>query len=163
MRIAGLVIVLLIILMVPTGGTGAPAAAPRHFIAVLSGDEEVPRATTRASGLAVFELNPAGTALQYWLTLVNIENLLMAHIHIAPAGQNGAIVVWLYPSAPPPRLISGTTSGDIATGTITAANFAGPLARQPFSALVTALDAGNAYVNAHTSRLPGGEVRGQIR
>lgn len=165
MRIAGLVIVLLIILMVPTGGSGAPApaAAPRYLMAVLSGDEEVPRATTGASGLAVFELNPAGTALQYWLTIVNIQNLQMAHIHIAPAGQNGEVVVWLYPSAPPPRLISGITSGDVATGTITAANFAGPLARQPFRALITALDAGNAYVNAHTSRLPGGEIRGQIR
>ena len=165
MRIAGLVIVLLIILTVPTGWTSAqaPAAAPRYFIAYLSGDEEVPRATTRATGLAVFELNPARTALQYWLTLVTIENLLMAHIHIAAAGQNGPVVVWLYPSAPPPRLISGITSSDIASGTITAANFDGPLARQPFSALVTALDAGNAYVNAHTSRLPGGEIRGQIR
>lgn len=87
----------------------------------------------------------------------------MAHIHIAAAGQNGPVVVWLYPSAPPPRLISGITSSDVASGTITAANFDGPLARQPFSALVTALDPGNAYVNAHTSRLPGGEIRGQIR
>jgi hypothetical protein len=61
----------------------------------------------------------------------------------------------------------------VAAGTITAANLTGPLAGQPLSALVDAIEAGNTYVNAHTNDgvapvtgepgdIPGGEVRGQI-
>jgi hypothetical protein len=51
----------------------------------------------------------------------------------------------------------------LATGTITAADLVGPLAGQPLSALVDAMEAGETYVNVHTSQFPAGEIRGQIR
>jgi len=67
----------------------------------------------------------------------------------------------------------GRHDGVLAEGTFTAANFIGPLANQPMSALLAAMDAGNAYVNVHTNDgvaptntgpgdFPGGEIRGQI-
>lgn len=95
--------------------------------------------------------------------MANIENVTHAHIHMAPAGSNGAIVAWLYPGGPPAQLIPGRSSGTLGEGTITAASLVGPLAGQPLSALVSALDTGNAYVNVHTTQFPGGEVRGNIR
>ncbi|MDO8578369.1 MAG: CHRD domain-containing protein [Dehalococcoidales bacterium] len=73
------------------------------------------------------------------------------------------MVVWLYPSQPPAQLIPGTFNGVLAEGTITAANLVGPLAGMDFSDLITAMEAGNAYVNIPTSAHPGGEIRGQIR
>ena len=73
------------------------------------------------------------------------------------------IVAWLYPSAPPQQLIPGRSSGTLGEGTITAADLVGPLAGQRLSDLVAAIDAGNAYVNVHTSQFPSGEVRGQVR
>jgi len=100
----------------------------------------------------------------------------MAHIHIGIPGVNGPITVWLYPStAPTPGpLGSGRHDGILAQGTITAANLTGPLASQPLSSLVSALNGGTAYVNVHTNDgvgvvntgpgdFPGGEIRGDVR
>jgi CHRD domain len=141
----------------------------------LSGDEEVPANASKARGNAIFQLNAAGDALDYKLIVANIENAFMAHIHMAPPGVNGGIVVWLYPSTAvspnPPG--GGRLDGVIATGSITAANLQGALAGQSLSDLVAAIKAGNTYVNVHTSDgveppdtgpgdFPGGEIRGQV-
>jgi hypothetical protein len=133
-----------------------------NFRAHLSGDQEVPPADTRATGQAVFQLSKDGTALSYRLIVANIQNVTMAHIHLAPAGVNGPVVVWLYPSAPPPQLIPGRSSGVLATGVITEDDLVGPLAGADFSELIDAIKEGDTYVNVHTSQFPGGEVRGQI-
>jgi hypothetical protein len=133
------------------------------WYAPLTSAEEVPRNTSQATGQAAFELVQGGNALRYWLFINNLQDPTMAHIHIGAAGQNGPVSVWLYPPAPPPRPIAGSVTSMIGDGTITAANMTGPLQGQPFSALITALNNGTAYVNVHTNQFPGGEIRGQIR
>lgn len=143
---------------------GVALAASGNFRTHLTGAYEVPVAVdTRAQGQAIFQLNNAGDELSYRLIASNIENVIMAHIHLAPAGSNGPVVVWLHPSGPPPPpAMPGRHNGVLATGVITAANLTGPLAGQPLSALVAAIEAGNTYVNVHTSQNPTGEIRGQI-
>jgi hypothetical protein len=141
----------------------AAASQTRNFVAPASGAQEVPAADTLARGNAVFQVSKDGTEISYKLIVANIENVTMAHIHLAPAGVNGPVVVWLYPSAPPPQLIEGRFDGILAEGVITEADLVGPLAGQPLSALIEAMAAGNTYINVHTSQYPGGEVRGQIR
>jgi len=128
-----------------------------------TGDNEVPPNGSQAQAQANLKLSDDGTSLSFKLNVANIENVTQAHIHMAPAGSNGGIVAWLYPSGPPLQLIPGRSSGTLGEGTITAGDLTGPLAGQPLSALVAAIDAGNAYVNVHTSQFPGGEVRGQVR
>jgi hypothetical protein len=95
---------------------------------------------------------------------------------MAPAGSNGNIVVWLYPSTTPNvtgPLGAGRIDGVLVTGTITAADLINDLAGHPLSDLVAALDGGNAYVNLHTNDgvaptntgpgdFPGGEIRGNL-
>lgn len=141
--------------------TGVATAQRGYYIAYPNGDEEVPRVTTQASGMCVFQLTPQG--LNYWLFVNNLENTMQAHIHVGPSGQNGPVVLWLYPAAPPPVQLPGVTSRFIGVGTGTAANLVGPLAGQPLTALIAAIEAGNAYCNVHTMRFGGGEIRGQIR
>ena len=86
----------------------------------------------------------------------------MAHIHLAPAGENGPIVVWLYPEAPPPQLIEGIFTGVLATGTFGAEDLVGPLAGATMAELMEQLGPADAYVNVHTSANPAGEIRGQL-
>lgn len=139
------------------------AQQAKNFRAHLSGDQEVPPNSSLAQGQAIFQLSKDGTELSYKLIVANLEDLHMAHIHLAPAGSNGGVVAWLYPSAPPAVMLPGTTNGILAEGVIKAANLRGALATKPLSALIYAMSAGNTYVNVHTMPLfPGGEIRGQI-
>ena len=138
------------------------AKQAKNFRAHLSGDQEVPANESIAQGQATFQLSKDGTELSYKLIVANLEDLHMAHIHLAPAGSNGGVVVWLYPSAPPALMLPGTTNGILAEGVIRAGNLRGALANKPLSALIDAMSAGNTYVNVHTMLFPGGEIRGQI-
>lgn len=164
-------------LLVPVLGAVAVAAAGLNgnFGTHLKGRFEVPAHATHAQGQAIFKVGADGQSLEYTLIASNIENVFMAHIHMAPAGVNGPIVVWLYPStAPVPGPVGGgRTDGVLASGTITAANLVGPLTGHPLSDLVTLLENGGAYVNVHTNDgvdgvdtgpgdFPGGEIRGQV-
>jgi hypothetical protein len=156
-------LVTLLVIMALFVAVGAVSANRGAFVAPASGDQEVPPADTRARGQAVFQLSRDGTELHYKLIVANIENVTMAHIHLAPAGVNGPVVVWLYPDSPPPELIPGRFSGILAEGVITDADLVGLLAGQTVADLVAEIEAGNAYINVHTSQFPAGEVRGQIR
>lgn len=135
----------------------------RNFRTHLKGANEVPAVQTRAQGQATFKLNKAGDAIDYKLIVSNIENVLMAHIHNAPAGTNGGVVVWLYPASPPPQLIEGRFDGVLAEGTITEDNFVGSLAGQSLDDLLELMNSGETYVNVHTTQNPAGEIRGQIQ
>ena len=146
-----------------TSGLGSPAQVSAHNMGThLTGSEEVPARDTNAQGQAIFHVNEDGTAISYKLNVANIENVLQAHIHLAPAGSNGGIVAWLYPSAPPLQLIPGRSQGTLGEGEITAASLVGSLAGKPLSALLDAMRSGGAYVNVHTSQFTPGEIRGQI-
>lgn len=143
------------------GAGGADARMPvLNFTAPLSGDQEVPPVDTDATGLAQFQYK--NDVLTYKLIVANIDDVRMSHIHLAPAGSNGGVVVWLYPDGPPPQLIPGTTQGILAEGTITADDLVGELAGQTLEDLLAEMAAGNAYVNVHTVAHGGGEIRGQI-
>jgi hypothetical protein len=161
------------------GTTASPQSNGGNFGTPLASREEVmpPGVVndSRARGNATFQLSADGSELSYQLSVANIDNAFMSHIHLAAAGTNGPIVVWLYPStAPSPAPVAGgRLDGVIARGTITAANLVGPLSGQPLSALLEALRNGTAYVNVHTNDgvdpqntgpgdFPGGEIRGQV-
>jgi hypothetical protein len=156
----------------------AVAALNDNFGAHLNGRNERPDPReTKAQGQALFHLSDDGQSMEYKLIAANIENAFMAHIHIGNAESAGPIAVWLFPGTAPVPLpladAAGRVDGVIAEGTFTAANFVGPLAGHPMSDLVSAIQAGNAYVNVHTNDgiaptntgpgdFPGGEIRAQL-
>lgn len=143
--------------------SAAFANGSRTYVAHLSGGEEVPANNSLATGQAIFRLSKSGDYIEYKLIVANIENVTQAHIHLAPAGQNGSVVVWLYPSAPPSQLIPGRFSGVLAEGVITSSSLVGPLAGMTLDDLLMYMDEGMTYVNVHTLQYPPGEVRGQVR
>lgn len=134
--------------------------AQQNFRTHLKGENEVPAVETDAQGQAIFKVE--GDSIHYKLIAANIEDVRMAHIHNAPAGENGGVVVWLYPSAPPPQLIEGRFQGVLAEGTITAGDLVGSLAGESLDMLLDEMKAGNTYVNVHTVEHGSGEIRGQI-
>ena len=134
-------------------------AVPKMNVgAHLAGRNEVPAIDTRAQGQVIFKISDDETMISYKLIVANIDNVLQAHIHLGAVDVNGQVVVFLYG----PILISGSFSGVLAEGTITATNLVGPLAGQPLSSLINAIRAGNTYANVHTTQNPTGEIRGQI-
>jgi CHRD domain len=150
--------VFLMLLFVPLAG-----AQTGTFSATLSGKQQNPPIDTAASGTATFTLSADGASLSYTLSVVDTENISMAHIHIAAAGADGPVATWLYPSQPHAEVKPGKFTGVLATGTITAADLVGPLQGKTIADLVADIKAGNAYVNVHTTAHPGGEIRGQIQ
>ena len=105
------------------GLSSAAQGASATYTTPLFAHEETTVPETRAHGVAQFRLSNDGTTLTYRLVVANIDDVLMAHIHLGEPGADGPVVSWLYPSAPPPQLIPGTTQGVLATGTITSATF----------------------------------------
>lgn len=139
-----------------------PDDKPKIFTAHLSA--EAPGVISTATGQAIFKVSKDGESIHYKLIVANINDVLMAHIHLRPENsQNGPIVVWLYPSAPPASLIPGRSDGILAEGDFTADNFVGPLAGMSFSDLLNGIQSGLTYVNVHTTTYPGGEIRGTLK
>ena len=105
----------------------------------LSGAEEVPPVTTSGSGSGSFRVAEDGS-LTGSVTTRGVPGT-MAHIHQAPKGQNGPVIV--------PLAKSGDT-------------YSVPPGRKLTEAQMQAFKAGNLYVNVHTAQHKGGEVRAQL-
>jgi hypothetical protein len=147
--------------------TATALAASRNYRTHLNGALEIPGPIdTKAQGQAIFQLSKDGNSMSYKLIVANIENVRMAHIHVKDpdslTGQTGPVVVWLYPDASPGVEIPGRFQGVLGEGIITSQRLVGPLAGQPLSALLQAIESGEAYVNVHTTQNMPGEIRGNL-
>jgi hypothetical protein len=118
--------------------------------AFLSGDQEVPVAGGPAVGdpqaRAVAFIRPRGTQVGYSLAWLGLSPTL-GHIHKAPFGVNGPVVVPLFGTPIPSTVfaISGTVTGLDAA-------LVRDIASHPSA----------FYTNLHTAQFPGGAVRGQL-
>jgi hypothetical protein len=154
------------------------------FFTRLSGYNEVhfsagPPATlrgavlTQASGSFYATLNKSGDSIDYVLSYKGIEGTVtQAHIHFGQRHTVGGIVVWLCETAgtPAPAAVAALTPNcpteGTVTGSITAAQVlaqtAQGFAAGEFEKFVSALRAGAAYANVHSTLYPPGEIRGQV-
>ena len=129
------------------------------FSAHLSGGAQAPPIVSTAQGRVIFQLSSDGSVLLYRLVVANIDYVTQAHLRLASMGMNGPVVVPIFGGP----TTTGRTTGVLAQGTITASDLQGPLAGQPLSALINAMQSGHTYVNVQTVSRPLGEIRGQIR
>lgn len=137
--------------------TGPPPIVQTNFNATLTGAAERPTpVTTSATGtarLTTFD----DDSIQYVVNVATIDSVTASHVHAGDANTAGPIVVFLGTSSPA-RSVTASTA--IYTGTITrTTSFNAPFT---FDSLLTRLNAGTAYVNVHTRRNAGGEIRGQL-
>ena len=152
--------------------TVAALAGGDAWFAVMHGGEEVPSVSTGA--LAEFHAVVAGddSSVSYTLSYSGLEGTVtQAHIHVADVDVNGGISVWLcsnLTSPPtPPGVQACPAPPATITGTFSAADVVGPAAQGidpgQFSELLRAIRNSLTYANVHSTRFPGGEVRGQIK
>lgn len=107
----------------------------------LRGDHEIPPVTTAATGTGILvvgaDKSVSGSVMISGMTVT------AAHVHEAPAGKNGPIVVPL-----------SKTSDTVWTV---------PAGAKFSDAQYESYKAGNLYFNIHSAAYKGGEIRGQIK
>ena len=131
-----ILIVLLGLLLITGAALAADGGARR--VTTLSGAEEVPPADPDGSGFARISLNYGQGQVCWEVSYQGIAAPVAAHIHSAPAGVNGPVVVPLNP---------------INFGCVTVEN-----------GLIKAIIQNPElyYVNVHNADFPGGALRGQL-
>lgn len=143
----------------------ASAPTKTNFTTTLSGANEVPAVTTSATGWANWVLENPNT-LQYDIYVAGIDSITMAHFHANVAGQNGPIMAWFFPTeaarAPGTGNISvPSTGGILRQNRVTRASLV-MVAPFTWDSVITRMQAGSTYLNIHTRRNGGGELRGQV-
>jgi hypothetical protein len=138
----------------PTG-PGDEAA----FDATLTGASERPDpVTTDASGSASVEAD--GETVSFEVEVEDIDEVTMAHIHVGGTEVAGPIVVTLFESPDDPQ--SFTDRETLAEGTFTEDDITPAGGITTLDDLLAQMEAGNTYVNVHTTANPTGEIRGQL-
>ena len=142
-RTRGVVFAAVVMAALLVGATGAAAQDTVRLYTRMTGAAERPTPNNSPGrGDATVFVRPNNTVC----TVLRVANLttpvIGAHIHIGPPTAAGGIVVHL--AAP--------TSGFSYSCTTVSATLANQLRTNP----------GAYYVNVHTTRFPGGEIRGQL-
>ncbi|HYZ75975.1 MAG TPA: CHRD domain-containing protein [Gaiellaceae bacterium] len=135
--------------------SGAPAKNGKGTLCVLhaklTATAETTGSTSVAKGHTTIKVRANGT-IEFKTKILNKahETFVAGHIHQAPVGVAGPIVVPLFVAPSPPTSARQIKQSGIATpnaGTTGAALCANPSAY---------------YVNYHTTAFPGGAIRGQL-
>lgn len=120
----------------------ASASAGAQVMQVtLAGAQEVPPVSTSASASGTIAV-AADLAISGSINTTGVEGT-MAHIHKAPAGQNGPVVVPMVKTADQVWSI--------------------PAGAKLTEAQYQDLKDGNLYINVHSAAHKGGEIRGQLK
>lgn len=118
------------------------------FTIMLSGQQETPASPSTAAGGGIALFDDVANTISLSVFFAGLSGTAaQSHIHLAPAGTNGGVIVSFVPFTP--QATSGSIVGE---------NLLFPAD----AATISALLAGDTYFNIHTSVFPGGEIRGQL-
>lgn len=111
------------------------------FTAMLSAENETHSVTSDAKGMAIVRVYPDMNNMEIKVLFDGMSSAVTgAHLHKAPAGQDGEVVINL--------------TDDINGNTI--------ITNKMNSTIIADLIAGNIYLNIHTENNGAGEIRGQL-
>lgn len=142
--------------VVACGGSDKASTAPDKelYIISLNGVSERPNAvTTSSTGNAVVQVLPGDTI--EFVVFATADSILASHIHAGDPNVAGPIMVFTFGGP-----VTGHVDGGLSHGYITRqSQFSGLFT---YDSLLTRLRAGTSYLNVHTRKFPGGEIRGQL-
>ena len=130
-----------------------PVAARQHaeYAAHMNASAETPPNLSHASGTVTLSIT--GTELHYMITVGGLSGpATAAHIHVGAPGVAGPPVLTFTVKSVADGMVADD-SVDLMKGASTGVSG---------DSLRTLLANGNAYVNVHTAKYPGGEIRGQV-
>ncbi len=141
---------------------GISSLAPiRQFLsATLTGANERPNpVTTSASGRSTITLLDTNL-IRVETHVSTIDSVTQSHIHAGDGNTAGPIMIFLLSNVPAGRApITGTDRVLSVVDIVRTSTFSAPF---NFDSLKFRINNGTAYVNVHTRRNLGGEIRGQI-
>lgn len=108
----------------------------------MTGAEEVPPVNTSASGSGSITVGE-DRSVSGSFKLQNAAQILVAHIHVGPAGKSGPVIIPLQKTADNEWVV--------------------PPGAKVTESQYQSYKAGELYVNFHSAQYKGGEIRGQIR
>lgn len=134
-------------------GSGAAAARINTpLVAQLKGASEVPGpADPDGEGGASITIDPTTTEVCFDLRATGIDAPTAAHIHDAPAGAAGPVLVTLTPPSSTTSTSSGCVLGSAQVPPVTTVQLEDIVANPA-----------EYYVNVHTAVFPAGAIRGQL-
>src|SRR2546425_8320887 len=136
--------------------SAAPAKSGNGVMCVLhaklAAKNETTGSTSTAKGHTLIKVRNDGTIeFKTQINNKNHETFVAGHIHLAPIGVAGPIVVPLFAAPAPPTSARHIKQSGVATPN--AGTTGADLCQNPSA----------YYVNYHTTAFPGGAIRGQLR
>lgn len=163
------------------------ALAQSVFSTRLKGLNETPIVVSGATGHAKLTISHDEKSIDYELTYSGLEgsvgtgkSVLFAHVHVGRPTVAGGVAVFFCgggntdatkkacpasagPGTPNPAVTGTWTAADITGPTPQGVDPTNPNGEDSFARLVKAIKSGLSYANVHTTRSPGGEIRGQLQ
>lgn len=159
-----------VVFMVTLGVSALPGGArdrkANTLKANLIGFDEVPAISSTGTGELQIRIATDESSFDFELSYEGLEGATTtaSHIHLGQPAVIGGVSVFLCGGGGRPACTP--TSGTF-TGTVSAADVMGPagqgIAAGEFAELLKAMREGATYVNVHTNKHSGGEIRGQIK
>jgi CHRD domain-containing protein len=145
----------------------------RSFRLSLRGLDEVPVISTTGRGTFRATINRDETAFSWRLTYADLEGTVtQAHIHFAAPNNTGPISLFLCsnlgngPAGTQACPVPAATGGEAVEGVAMSEDVLGPVLQgiEPgaIGELIAAIKDGKAYVNVHSTKWGGGEIRQQF-
>jgi hypothetical protein len=137
----------------------------KAFTARLNGYQETPAVSSTGVGDFRAQLVEP-LKLHYIFRYAGLEGgtSLFAHVHFGQRSVAGGVSFFLCGGSTKPTPcpdVAGTVEGDVTPADVIGPNGQG-IEPGSFAEILRAMRAGDAYANIHTTRWPGGEIRGQI-
>jgi hypothetical protein len=164
------------LLMVTAAGSAAmasgdePLSSESALQVRLTGYQEDPLALS-TTGVGEFRVKilDGQQMIEYQLSYGNLEGTVtQSHIHLGGRAQSGGISVFLCSNLGngPAGTQACPAAPATITGTLTPQDVIGPagqgISAGEFAELIDAIRAGTTYVNVHSAKYPGGEIRAQL-
>jgi hypothetical protein len=167
---------LAVVLVAGSGVAASPKDRSHNAKAFLSGFDENPSISTTGNGTLELRIDESERTIEFELRYGDLEGVapfvadgvvIASHIHLSRPGVNGGVAAFLCGGGGRPAC---PTPAGVVTGEIVPSDVIGPAVQgidageqTAFDELVAAIRAGYTYVNVHTTRWTGGEIRGQIK